>query len=210
MTVPKMTPKIILEGTRLTNKTDLAFALNRHPRIVGPRKYEYHSPLISAEWCGFTNYPWGRGMVNFAPDEEARALETYATWARLFELECYYSWIIDRFHVSTMVYQRSQGRDYDFRWLEERLLPLNFCIVQCIRTPETFALAREARLKVSGNPRQYDDLSVFVREQDVYREIISRSLLPHLEIDVMDANYDAACHKIADWMEVRDLIGMRN
>ena len=44
---PKLTPKIILEGTRLTHKTDLAFALNEHPRIVGPRQYRYHSPLIS-------------------------------------------------------------------------------------------------------------------------------------------------------------------
>ena len=38
----KMCPKIILEGTRLTFKTDIAFALNEHPRIVGPRKYRYH------------------------------------------------------------------------------------------------------------------------------------------------------------------------
>ena len=58
----KLCPKIILEGTRLTHKTDIAFMLNEHPRIVGPRKYRYHSPLISAEWCGFTNYPWGRGL----------------------------------------------------------------------------------------------------------------------------------------------------
>ena len=45
--MPKLTPKIILEGTRLTHKTDLAFALNEHPAIVGPRRYRYHSPVIS-------------------------------------------------------------------------------------------------------------------------------------------------------------------
>ncbi len=55
--MPKLTPTVILEGTRLTHKTDLAFALNEHPRIVGPRRYRYHSPLISAEWCGFTPWP---------------------------------------------------------------------------------------------------------------------------------------------------------
>lgn len=43
----KLEPKAILEGTRLTHKTDIAFALNEHPRIVGPRKYRCHSPLIS-------------------------------------------------------------------------------------------------------------------------------------------------------------------
>ena len=76
----KLCPKIILEGTRLTHKTEIAFGLNEHPRIVGPRKYRYHSPLISAEWCGFTNYPWGRGLINFEPQEEALALDTYRTW----------------------------------------------------------------------------------------------------------------------------------
>jgi hypothetical protein len=81
----KFCPKIILEGTRLTHKTDIAFALNEHPRIVGPRKYRYHSPLISAEWCGFTNYPWGRGLINFEAQEEALAMETYQTWGRLFQ-----------------------------------------------------------------------------------------------------------------------------
>jgi hypothetical protein len=92
----KLVPKIILEGTRLTFKTDIAFALNEHPRIVGPRKYRYHSPLISAEWCAFTNFPWGRGLINFEPHEEALAMETYATWLRLFEEQKYYSWIVDR------------------------------------------------------------------------------------------------------------------
>jgi len=31
----KLCPKIILEGTRLTHKTDIAFALNEHPRLSG-------------------------------------------------------------------------------------------------------------------------------------------------------------------------------
>jgi hypothetical protein len=45
----KLCLKIILEGTRLTHKTNIAFALNEHPRFVSPRKYQYHSALISAE-----------------------------------------------------------------------------------------------------------------------------------------------------------------
>jgi hypothetical protein len=36
----KLCPNIILEGTRLTIKTEIAFELTRHPCIVvGPRKY---------------------------------------------------------------------------------------------------------------------------------------------------------------------------
>jgi len=198
----KMVPKVILEGTRLTRKTDLAFALNEHPRVVGPRKYRYHSPLVSAEWCAFTNFPWGRGLINYGPEEEALAHETYATWVRLFELQRYYSWIVDRFHLSTRVWQRRErGRDVDFHWLEDRLVPLGFRVVLCTRTPESFAAAREERLLVSGNPRQYDDLSVFVREQEAFREVVRTTALPVLELDVSDGDVAHAADRVADWLE---------
>lgn len=198
----KLCPKLILEGTRLTLKTDLAFALNEHPRIVGPRKYRYHSPIISAEWCAFTNIPWGRGLINFAPQEEAMAMETYRTWARLFELQRYYSWIIDRFHISTRVHQhRTAGRDYNFRWLEDRLTPLGFRIIFCTRSPDSFAAARAERLKVSGNPRQYDDLAPFIAEQEAMRSAIAESTLPSLELDMSESNIPAAADRIADWLE---------
>jgi len=198
----KLCPKIILEGTRLTFKTDIAFALNEHPRIVGPRKYRYHSPIVSAEWCGFTNTPWGRGLINFQPQEEAQAMETYRTWVRLFELLRYYSWIVDRFHLSTrMVQLQTYGVDYDFRWLEERLLPLGFHLVFCNRTPESFAAARAERLKVSGNPSQYDDLQLFVEEQKLMRRLVAENILPTLELDVSDNDISAAADRIADWLE---------
>lgn len=197
----KMVPKVILEGTRLTDKTEIAFALNEHPRVVGPRRYRYHSPLVSAEWCAFTNVPWGRGLINFGPDEEALAMETYATWVRLFELQRYYSWIVDRFHISTKVYQRAaRGRDIDFGWLEERLLPLGFRLVLCTRAPEGFEAARQERLRVSGNPRQYDDLSPFIAEQEDFRREVRASRLPHLEVDV-GQGVQAAADRIADWLE---------
>jgi len=198
----KLCPKVILEGTRLTFKTDIAFALNEHPRIVGPRKYRYHSPLISAEWCAFTNFPWGRGLINFAPEEEALAMETYHTWARLFELQRYYSWIVDRFHISTRVVQlRERGKEYDFTWLEQRLVPLGFRLVYVTRTPESFEAARAARLKVSGNPQQYDDLSVFVAEQALLDRLVSESLLPTLHLDISDNDVPRAVERIADWLD---------
>ena len=198
----KLCPKIILEGTRLTLKTDIAFALNEHPRIVGPRKYRYHSPLISAEWCAFTNFPWGRGLINFEPNEEALAMETYHTWARLFELQRYYSWIVDRFHISTQAYQlRARGKHYDFKWLEDRLLPLGFRLVFCARTPESFEAARMERLKVSGNPSQYNDLQIFVSEQELMQSLIEESALPTLTVDISDNDVPKAVEKIADWLE---------
>jgi hypothetical protein len=198
----KLCPKIILEGTRLTFKTEIAFALNEHPCIVGPRKYRYHSPLISAEWCAFTNFPWGRGLINFEPQEEGRAMETYHTWARLFELLRYYSWIIDRFHISTRAYQlQAYSRDYKFRWLEQRLEPLGFHLVFVTRTSESFAIAREEQLKVSGNPSQYDDLQMFFEEQELMKRLVNESVLPTLELDISDGDVGRAADRIADWMQ---------
>jgi len=207
--VPKLCPKIILEGTRLTHKTDLAFALNEHPRVVGERKYRYHSPVVSGEWCGFTNTPWGRGVINFDPAELERAIATYGAWVSLIELLPYYSWIIDRFHVSTLAWQRRHGTldgaqmDRLVRSLsdiETRLVRLGFRVVVCVRDPASFGAARAARLKVSGNPRQYDDLGVFVEEQELVREIAGKSRLATLELDVSDGDVHAAADRVADWL----------
>jgi len=201
--MPKLTPKIILEGTRLTRKTDLAFALNEHPRMVGPRRYRYHSPLISAEWCGFTPFPWGRGPINFEPggEEEVRALAVFDTWVRLIELQPHYSWIIDRFHLSARAYQLTEhGRDVDFRSLEERLRALDVHLVLCTRREGTWEAARAERLLVSGKPEQYDDPSLFVREQELLRRLAGESILPTLELDTTDGDLDALCNRVADWM----------
>lgn len=198
----KLCPKIILEGTRLTHKTDIAFALNEHPRIVGPRKYRYHSPLVSAEWCAFTNFPWGRGLINFEPREEKLAMETYRTWIKLFELQRYYSWIVDRFHLSTQMYQlQTRNKLYTFRWLEKRLLALDFRLVFCYRTPESFKRARAERLKVSGKPSQYDNLDLFVKEQELMTTLVAKSTLRTLKVDISDSNVPRAVNTIADWME---------
>jgi len=109
----KLCPKIILEGTRLTFKTEIAFTLNEHPSIVGPRKYRYHSPLISAE---------------------------------------------------------------------------------------SFETARNERLKVSGNPVQYTNINTFIDQQKLFREIISKSIIPILEVDISDNNVIRAADAIADWL----------
>ena len=128
-------------------------------------------------------------------------METYRTWVRLFELLRYYSWIIDRFHISTRAYQlQAYGKDYDFHWLEERLAALGFHLVFCTRTPQSFEQARAERLKVSGNPSQYDDLQVFIKEQELFRRLVRESILPTLEVDISDSNVARAVDRIADWL----------
>jgi hypothetical protein len=129
-------------------------------------------------------------------------MEAYNTWARLFELLPYYSWIIDRFHISTRAYQlKAFGLDYPFTWLEQRLKPLGFRIIFVTRTPESFEKARAERLKVSGNPKQYDDLGIFVEEQELIRNLIGQSILPVLNLDISHGDITLSCERIADWLE---------
>jgi len=197
----KLCPKIILEGTRLTFKTEIAFALNKHPEFVGPRKYQYHSPIVSGEWCAFTNYPWGRGLINFEEQEEKRAMETYRTWAKLFKQLYYYSWIVDRFHLSTQMYQSMvYNRQYDFKWLEDQLNECGFRLIFMTRNPESFITARKKRLKISGNPSQYENLDLFKREQEMMYRLVEESTLPSLQIDISNNNIEDAVEKILKWM----------
>ena len=86
-------------------------------------------------------------------------------------------------------------------WLEDRLLPLGFRLVLCVRSPESFAAARAERLKISGNPGQYDDLQAFVGEQEEMRSVVQRSRLPTFEVDVSDGDVPAATNRIDDWLE---------
>ena len=141
-------------------------------------------------------------MLTFAPEETELALEIYETWVRMFELQRFYSWIVDRFHLSTMAYQAQQGREFDFGWLEERLKPLNFAIVLCTRQEDTFEEARVERLKISANPKQYVSLEPFIEEQEQLRELARKSILPVFEFDVTRHGPD----DVADFLEERDLL----
>jgi hypothetical protein len=69
------------------------------------------------------------------------------------------------------------------------------------RTNDSFAAAREERIKVSGKPDQYDDLSIFIREQELMRQLVSDSMLPVLRVDISDDNVSNAVGTIADWLE---------
>ena len=102
-------PKIILEGTHLTHKTDISFAIAESPRLVKGRIHRYHLPLISAEWevlHSSTQPPLtqNNSIINFHPKEEKYSMETYEKWMRLLELQRHWYLIIDSFQISTRDY----------------------------------------------------------------------------------------------------------
>ena len=198
----KFTPKIILEGTSLAFGEELAQAINHHPGITGPAEQCYQRPLVSGMWCAFTNFPWGRGLVNFAPQEEALAMETYHTWVRLFELERYYSWVVDRFHLSTQTFQlQAYGREMDFTWLEQRLVPLGFRLVLVTRSEES---SRErltlAQSQENADPTLPEDVLQVGVDQRVMERLFLKSSLLKLKVDYSDGNTDRVVGEIAAWL----------
>jgi hypothetical protein len=56
-------------------------------------------------------------------------------------------------------------------------------------------------VKVSGKPSQYDDLQVFVHEQEVMNQFIEASCLPTLRLDLSDDDVPKAVEATADWLE---------
>lgn len=201
-------PKIILEGTHLTYKTDIAFAIAENPRLVKGRIHRYHLPMISAEWEVLhapKKQPFAQknSIINFHPEEEEYAMETFETWMRILELQRHWYWIIDRFHISTRAYQLTNfKKDYPFDWLEERLAALNFHIIFCTRTTESFEKARQERLTYSETPSNYENLQIFMEEQDLMRELINQSRLKTLELDISNISINGAANYILDWLGV--------
>jgi hypothetical protein len=85
--------------------------------------------------------------------------------------------------------------------LESRLAALGFRLIFCWRHPDSFAEARRRRLKISSNPSQYDDLTIFIRDQETIEELIESSIIPKLVVDVTERSVEDQVGYIADWLE---------
>jgi hypothetical protein len=187
--------KVILEDAA-RRQDHIAFALNEHPRSSACGAL----PLAAGSAGGAASIPWGRGLINFEPREEARAMETYGTWVRLFDCSLL---LLDRRSLPRL----DPGLAADAPRAGLRLggldaaRALGFRLVLCTRDPGSFAAARAERIKVSGKPAQYDDLDVFVREQALVRDLAAESCLPRLDLDVTGIDPAQAAERIADWLE---------
>src|SRR5258708_25277772 len=94
-----------------------------------------------------------------------------------------------------------RGTQYKFGWLECSLAALGFGLVFCWRLSDSFAEARRERLKVSRNLSQYDNLNLFIREQETMQRLIANSKLPSLLLDVTEGTIEERTDYIADWLE---------
>jgi hypothetical protein len=56
-------------------------------------------------------------------------------------------------------------------------------------------------VKVSGKPSQYDDLQVFIHEQEVMERFIQASALETMRVDISNDDVSGTVERIADWME---------
>lgn len=196
-------PKILLEGTHLTCKTDVAFALAEHVEIVGHRKRRWHLPIISSEWETRsdqqpTKENPGRSMITFQTEDKEWVLNCYETYLNMLELHKDYYWIIDRFHISTLVYQMNHNNFVNLEWVDERLKDLGFMLIHLKRNTDTFNMARRERLKFSENPNRYINLDDFKTEQQLFTEVIDKSMLKSFSVDVSDGNVQRIAQEIID------------
>jgi hypothetical protein len=191
-------PRIIIEGTDFAGTKDIALALSKHPRIVGRSWERCFTAVISAKWCSFSQFPWGDKLIDFSPGEEKQAMQNYRTWVSLIELQRHTGWIIDRFHLTTCKYQLLHYQaEYAFDWLEERMKKL--CFHQVLVTQDPRAL-REA-MDSAGRTSQHGQYDTVIQEQNLLRQLASKSILPTIEIEVPDNDIQRIADRIADWAE---------
>jgi hypothetical protein len=94
-----------------------------------------------------------------------------------------------------------RGRKYQFQWLESRLSALGFRLIFCWRNPESFAEARAKRLQISSIPSQYNDLTIFIREEEDLQQLVEDSTIPKLLVDVTYRSLEQQIDYIASWLE---------
>jgi hypothetical protein len=197
MKLKTLRPRIILEGTGYAGTKEIALALSKHPQVVGKSWEQCFTAVISAKWCSFTQFPWGEMLVNFTPDEAEQAMQNYRTWMSLIELQRHTGWVIDRFHLTTRVYQLQHYQtDYAFDWLEERLQKCGFHQVLVIQTPDSL---REAICR-PGNLSQLK-FDTIIEEQNLLCQLAATSILPTSEIVVSENDTHKTADKVADWIE---------
>lgn len=191
-------PRIIIEGTAYARTKEIALILSKHPRIVGKGGEQCYTAVISAKWCSFTQFPWGDKLIDFRPEEEKLAMQNYRTWVRLIELQQHTGWIIDRFHLTTCKYQLLHHQaEIAFDWLEKRLKELCFYQVLVTQGPDVLLEAMNA----SGKASQFDQFDSMIQEQNLLRQLASKSILPTKEIEVSDNDIHDIADRIADWIE---------
>jgi hypothetical protein len=194
----KQLVKIIIEGTDNANTRGIALALSQSPRLIDEKGYWPYTTVISTKWGNFKDFPWGENLIEFEPTEEDQAMKKYSVWARLIELQGNYNWIIDRFHISTQQYQlQFNNHNCDFNWLEERLLELGFHLILVTQSAES--VTRSIANQEINNKN--DEVDKVIQKQDLLRKIVSKSVLPRLELDISEMNIQETAESIIDWFE---------
>jgi hypothetical protein len=103
-----------------------------------------------------------------------------------------------------------RGRKYRFRWLEPCLSALGFRLIFCWRNPNSFAEAGARRLRISSNPSQYDDLTIFVPEREIFQQLVEDSAIPKLLVGVTERSLEERIDYIADWLGRPEALIRRN
>ena len=190
--------KLIIEGIDYTNTKGIALGLRQGHRLADEIGYQRFTTIISTKWGNFKDFPWGKNLISFGKNDKDQAMRNFGVWAYLIEVQGNYNWIIDCFHISTQMYQQLYNNiACDFRWLEERLLHLGFHMVHVTQNPDILERTL-AELNI-GNIDE--ELEKTIREQDSMRQIMSKSILPKIELNISEMGDLEIIDNIIEWYE---------
>ena len=129
-------------------------------------------------------------------------METYRTWARLFELQRYYSWIVDRFHLSTRSYQMQRprhGTTTSPGWRSASR--------PSVSAWSSAPAPRDVRRRARGAPQGLRKARAVRGPRGLHQRagLVARAggrvEAPVLEVDVSDSDVGGAVERIAHWLE---------
>ena len=183
--------KLIFEGAELTGKSSIM----SHVYNFLEKKYNTNSKILDG--CHWFNCDVGIFGTKYGKD----IIERYVEMAELMILR---NIMFEKLHISDMVYHdlyKKQKLDYSA--IEERLLNLNTKIIFCTikDDPKLFEKRLGDRLNLYNHyGRIAQKPSDYVEQQEKFKEFISKTKLPVLNVDLTILPNKEAVKEILTWI----------
>ena len=180
---------LIFEGPELSGKS---YLISRIYPILEPKHASSNNILEGCFWInsdiGILGTQWGKQIV----DKYVEMAEILKEKPILFE----------KLHISDKVYgQLFKGEILDYKKTEERLERMNFKIVFTTFREDLELIKKRLKERISLYPhyaRIAKPPDFYIKQQNLYRQMLKSSSLPILEVDLSDFPPDSY-RKVIDW-----------
>ncbi|MEK7552036.1 MAG: hypothetical protein AAB534_01335 [Patescibacteria group bacterium] len=183
--------KLIFEGAELTGKSSIM------GRIYDFLEKKYNTNPKILDGCHWFNSDVGIFGTKYGKD----IIEKYVEMAELMPER---NIMFEKLHISDMVYHNLyKKQELDYSAIEERLLKLNTKIIFCSieDDPKIFEKRLGDRLNLYNHyGRIAQKPSDYVEQQKKFREFITKSKLPVLNVDLTTLPNERVVKEILTWI----------